>query len=454
MAEMSTDVESIAGPRQLVSLDSLHTAPWNPREIKKPRFQNLCRSLAADPAFLWNRPVCAMANGEIYAGNMRYVAVRYLWENGIPGVNWKEMAQAAGIEPGTIPAIVEDVPEDVARERAIRDNAQWGVWDEELLAEQVYHMAQNGSDIKLIGLTDEELADLAKLIGTDGETTLPGEDPGANPVPTTPVTQPGDLWYMGDHRLICGDATDEHTVTKLMVDAQASVLWTDPPYGVEYVGKTKDALTIKGDQAAGIRTVVEAALRNAQKVLRPSSPFYLCHPPGAQHILFWLAVEAVGWRPHEELIWQKDSMVLGHMDYHLKHEPILYGWTPGPGRPGRGAQEGTRWYGDNSQTSLLVFDRPTQSVDHPTMKPVELIVYCLSNSSRKSEGVLDLFGGSGSTIIAAENCGRVAYLCEIDPGYCDVTIDRWARMTGKEPVRSDGVKWSDLCEQAKIPQES
>jgi len=145
-----------------------------------------------------------------------------------------------------------------------------------------------------------------------------------------------------------------------------------------------------------------------------------------------------GWRYHQEIVWRKDQMVLGHSDYQYIHEPLLYGYLPGRGRPGRGSHVGTRWFGDHSQVSVIDCPRPKRSEEHPTMKPVALIERCLHNSSRPGSNVLDPFGGSGSTLIACEQAGRVAYLCEIDPRYVDVTCRRYQEHTGIVPRRESG----------------
>lgn len=218
---------------------------------------------------------------------------------------------------------------------------------------------------------------------------------------------------------------------------RAALIWTDPPYGVEYVGKTKDALTIQNDGAEGLPGLLVAAFGNATGACTPGTPWYIAHPPGALCLTFGDAIRAVGWRLHQTLIWVKDSMVLGHSDYHFKHEPIYYGFTPGDGRPGRGNHDGSRWRGDHSQVSVFEVPRPKRSEEHPTMKPPALIAHCVGNSSGRGDGVLDLFGGSGSTAVACEQTDRRGYLCEIDPRYVAVTLDRLSGM-GLEPRRADG----------------
>ena len=207
-----------------------------------------------------------------------------------------------------------------------------------------------------------------------------------------------------------------------------------PPYGVGYVGKTKDALTIEND-GWGADALVAAVFVNALDAVNPGAPFYCASPAGSRSFTFWRAIVDAGWQFHEELVWVKDSMVLGHSDYHFRHEPILYGYAPGEGRSGRGKHAGSRWFGDHSQTTVLEYDRPKRSSEHPTMKPVALVAAMLANSTPVGGSVLDPFSGSGSTIIAAEQLGRRCYAMEIDPRYVAVAIKRWEDFTGKTSER-------------------
>jgi DNA modification methylase len=273
------------------------------------------------------------------------------------------------------------------------------------------------------------LADLAGDLPKAGLT-----DPDDAPdLPEEPYVKPGELWVLGNHRFLCGDSTKAEDVERLMTGEVAEAMWTDPPYGVGYVGKGKRALTIANDSASQGPAVFAAACSVAP--LAPCARFYAAVPAGPLQADFLLAIRAVGWRLHQELVWVKNSLVLGHSDYHYRHEPILYGYTPGSGRPGRGAHEGSRWYGDNSASSVLQYDKPSRNDRHPTMKPVGLIEECLSNSTRSGDLVYEPFAGSGSTLIAAERLGRRCYAIEIDPAYAQVTIERWAEFSGLEPSR-------------------
>lgn len=244
-------------------------------------------------------------------------------------------------------------------------------------------------------------------------------------MPEKPRSVRGRVYELGPHRLMCGDATNPADVAALVAGHAAQAVWTDPPYGVEYVGKTAKALTIANDAAAGLQALLTAGFQAADPVLEPGAPFYVAAPAGPRGTDFRSALSAVGWTFHQTLIWVKDAMVLGHSDYHYRHEDVLYGWKPGPGRSGRGRHKGSRWYGDNAQTTVFEVARPKRSAEHPTMKPVELIAPMLANSTRPGDTVYDPFAGSGSTLIAADGLQRRAFLMELDPGYCDVIRDRW-----------------------------
>ncbi|MDP9201130.1 MAG: DNA modification methylase [Gemmatimonadota bacterium] len=250
------------------------------------------------------------------------------------------------------------------------------------------------------------------------------------PLTRTPRARLGDVWELGEHRIACADATD--SLAFVMQGSSADVLWTDPPYGVGYVGKTKKALRIANDDAEGLRSLVDRAFAATDVVLRPGAATYIAHPAGRLSVTFAEAFLDAGWELRQTLIWVKDQMVLGHGDYHYRHEPILYGRKPGTGRWGRG-HDG--WYGGNAETSIFEVPRPRASRDHPTAKPVALVRRCLQNSSTSGDLVLDPFLGSGSTLIAAEQDGRRCVGIELDPCYVDVAVARWEAFTGERARR-------------------
>jgi DNA modification methylase len=218
-----------------------------------------------------------------------------------------------------------------------------------------------------------------------------------------------------------------------MGEQKAQMVWTDPPYGVNYVGKTENKLKIHNDGCAGLKNLLSKTFKTLDQHLVPGSPVYVAHPAGPNSLVFGEAFLATGWSLRQTLVWVKDSMVLGHSDYHYKHEPILFGYKVGEGRLGRG---GKTWQGDNAQTSVFEFPRPKASVDHPTMKPVALVEAMLLNSSRIGSLVLDPFCGSGTTLLAAEKNGRTCFAMEISPGYCDVIVKRWEEFTAQTAVRN------------------
>ena len=245
--------------------------------------------------------------------------------------------------------------------------------------------------------------------------------------PVDPITKPGDLWILGEHRLLCGDSTDAAQVGKLMGGGQADMVLSDPPYGVSYVGKTKDALKVENDELdeEDLTALVVAAFDNAEASCRAGAYWYATVSPGPLHILF-----ADDWKRRgilrQIMVWAKDSMVLGHSEYHYQHEPILFGWIPGDRHKNS----------DRTRTTLWQYDRPKANREHPTMKPVALWAQAVTDGSRQGEIVYDPFLGSGTTLIAAEQLGRKCYGMEISPAYCDVIVKRWETLTGKKAERS------------------
>ena len=283
----------------------------------------------------------------------------------------------------------------------------------------------------------------------------PPEDP-----PTRSKT--GDIWQLGEHRLICGDSTDPKVLEKLMNGEQADLLITDPPYNVDYVGKTKDALKIQNDKMEDVkfRSFLIDAFKAALGAMKPGAAFYIWHAD-IEGFNFRAAVREAGAKIRQCLIWNKNSMVLGHQDYQWKHEPCLYGWKDGAGHYFTDSRKQTtvvedarpdiakmkkeemralllEIFSDKISTTIINEDRPNANDLHPTMKPIKLIARLVRNSSVGGGLVLDTFGGSGSTLIACEQLGRRCYTVELDPHYCDVIIQRWENFTGREAVLLNG----------------
>lgn len=234
----------------------------------------------------------------------------------------------------------------------------------------------------------------------------------------------GDVYLLGEHRLMCGDSTNLSDVEKLMNGELADLLLTDPPYNVNYEGKTKDRLKIENDKMSDstFREFLKDAFECANKVLKPGAVFYIWHAD-SEGYNFRGACYDIGWTVRQCIIWNKNTMVLGRQDYQWKHEPCLYGWKDGASH---------LWASDRKQTTVIDFDKPQRNGEHPTMKPVGLFDYQIKNNTKGSDIVLDLFGGSGTTIIACEQDGRKARVMELDPHYCDVIIQRWENLTGKK----------------------
>lgn len=331
---------------------------------------------------------------------------------------------------------------DVDDERATRimlaDNqtANLASYDDGALAALLVELAATAEGLAGTAFDADDLDDLlSKLEDEPG-----GPQPGDDDLPDRPPakTVPGDVWLLGPHRLLCGDATVPTDMDRLMAGGLADMVWTDPPYGVSYVGKTADALTIQNDELSpeALESFLRLAFASALDATRPGGCWYVAAPAGPLFLPFAVTLaEQDVWR--QTLVWAKNSMVMGRSDYHYRHEAIFYGWRPGAAHHAPP---------DRTHTTLLEFDRPSRSTEHPTMKPVDLIAHCISNSSNVGAVVLDPFGGSGSTLIAAERLGRSARLLELDPGYCDVICARYQKTTGQLPVAESSGREHDFSE--------
>lgn len=255
-----------------------------------------------------------------------------------------------------------------------------------------------------------------------------------------PKTKRGDMYKLGDHYLLCGDSTSEEDVARLMQGEKADLLVTDPPYNValgqngghalrpseaKQLHRRTDGLVIENDSWNSDEEFIEflvKAFKTGLSALNDGASFYIWYAD-TQALNFRLAAKEADMQVRQNLIWNKNTFALGRQDYQWKHEPCLYGWKDGAGH---------NWYGDRKQTTVLDFDKPNRSELHPTMKPVDLFAYLIYNSSKAKDRVLDLFGGSGTTIIACEQTGRCGYSMELDPKYCDVIVARWENLTGRK----------------------
>lgn len=327
-------------------------------------------------------------------------------------------AQKLGLK--TIPCIIaDDLTPDQINAFRLTDNktAELVDWDMSKLEEELQGLAGD-FDMEDFGFKELEMLDEPSEIADDDFDDAPPEEPKA---------KRGDLYQLGEHRLLCGDATDQNDVERLLgAGAQADLYLTDPPYNVAYVGKTKDALTIQNDKMADgdFRQFLVDAFSAADAVMKQGAAFYIWHAD-SEGFNFRGACNDIGWKVRQCLIWNKNSMVLGRQDYQWKHEPCLYGWKDGTSH---------NWYSDRSQTTVIDMDKPSRSADHPTMKPVPLFAYQIQCSTKPGDIVYDSFGGSGTTLIACEQLQRKAMIMELDPRYVDVIIKRWETLTGKSAV--------------------
>jgi DNA modification methylase len=387
----------------LVPIDELRPYARNPRRGDLEAIKQSLRRNNQYQAIVVNR-----RTGEVLVGSHRLRAAKEL--------GWKEIA-----------ATYVDVDDEQAKRIVLADNrtSDLAGYDEAALAALLQELPE------LDGTGYDEQA-LGELLDEVTPVELPGAEEEVPPTPAKPRTRRGDLYRLGRHRLLCGDATCAADYGRLLGSERPQVLVTDPPYGISYEGKTSRRLRIHGDEGNRLEALLEGAFGCVDGALAPGAALYVFHPAGPGSLSFAGCFQAQGWQLRQLLVWVKDSLVLGRSDYHYRHEPILYGFKPASGRLGRG---GEGWYGSNAEQTVLEFPRPRASHEHPTMKPPELLAVALRNSSRRGERVLDPFAGSGSTLVAAEALGREARLIELDPAYCDVIVERFERLTGERAER-------------------
>lgn len=417
--------------------------PKNPRLIRDEHFKKLKQSIEDNPEMLYLRELLVFPHEGKYitiGGNMRLMAMRDL-----------------GYTEAPCKVIPEDTSIEQLKAYTIKDNAAYGEWDYDLLA--------NEWDAELL---DAWCIDVWQE-PTDTKQKETEEDDFDEEVQDIPAkTKAGEIWQLGDHRLMCGDSTKASDVEQLMDGQKADMVFTDPPYGVSYVGVNnpngKEWKMIENDNLRGekLKTFLQAAFENIAAQLRRGGAFYIWFA-SSNHIQFEQAINEAGLRVKQEIIWDK-GMVLGHSDYHWAYEPCLYGCH---------TDTNSTWYGDRSQKTFVAFNRTDirkmtketmqdillhlhegRSVwqikrdavcdyVHPTQKPIALAGMGIKNSSAPGHIVLDLFGGSGSTLMACEQLDRKCRAMEFDPHYCDVIIARWEKYTGKKAKRVQAAKPSE-----------
>ncbi|GFK95467.1 DNA adenine methyltransferase YhdJ [Fundidesulfovibrio magnetotacticus] len=402
------------------------------------------RMMDAIREYGFRAPVLARACGEVVDGRLRLEAATRLGFAEVP----------------VIPADGLTYAQVRAFRLLVNRSATWAAWDDETVALELDELRELEVDLNLTGFDVAELdALLALLPGLGG--TDPDDVP---PVPEVPVTRPGDVWTLGRHRLLCGDATSSADLEALLRGERPELAVTDPPYNVAVEGKAGKILN-DDMSAAAFRAFLGRAFEALYAVLADGAPVYVAHSD-TEGLAFREAFRDAGFKLASCLVWRKNIHVLGRADYHWQHEPVLYGWKP----TGRHA-----WFGGRRQTTLIeampgavllddgrvqiqagddVFilsgqdlavevvpgsvvsvDKPARSDAHPTMKPVALIERFIRNSSRPGALVLDPFGGSGSTLMACESLGRACRTLELDPRFADVIVRRWQEHTGREAVR-------------------
>ena len=364
--------------------------------------------------FKFTNPILVDGANGVIAGHGRLLAARKLGMDELPVIELAHLSEAQ------------------KKAYIIADNklALNAGWDNEMLALELGEIGDLGFDLDLTGFTDEEIA---ALMPEQIEPGLTDED-AVPEVPEQPVTVLGDVWVLGKHRLMCGDSTSIDAVEQLMDGGKANMLHTDPPYGVDYEGVPNDHL-----KDAALVQFLHDALTCAFVVLHPGSNVYVWHAD-ITALEFITAFRSAGFKQARPptIQWIKPSLTMSQGDYHSQNEPCLYGWKEGSGRVR---------VKDRKQTTLWHCDRSSEAKVHPTMKPVELCQRAIENSSVANCVVLDLFGGSGSTLIACEKIGREARLMEFDPKYCDVIVKRWQEYTGKIAIHAEtGQPFAEVTE--------
>lgn len=377
--------------------------------------EQVAQVAASIKEFGFTNPVLVDQDGMIIAGHGRTLAAQRLQMKEVPCLRLSHLSEAQ------------------KRAYVIADNklALNAGWDDELLAVELRDLKDSDFDLSLTGFGDDELADLLAEALEEGLT----DEDSVPEAPETPVTVPGDIWLLGKHRLMCGDATSIENLEKLCEGQLVDMWLTDPPYNVAYEGKTKDALTIKNDEMGNddFRQFLRDSYTAADAVMKPGAVFYIWHADSEGYNFRGAAFD-IEWTIRQCLIWKKQTMVMGRQDYHWQHEPCLYGWKEGAAH---------LWASDRKQTTILEFNRPMRSADHPTMKPVELFEYQILNNTKGADLVLDSFSGSGTTVICCEKIGRRARALELDPVYCDVIVKRWQEYTGKKAIHEETGKSYD-----------
>jgi DNA modification methylase len=390
----------------------------NPRTHSNAQIAQIAASMIE---FGVTNPILVDADDVILAGHARVLAARKLGMKEVPVIVLRHLSPAQ------------------RRALVIADNALAlnAGWDEELLRIELAILHEEDYNLDLVGFDDIELQRL--LEAQDAAEGLTDED-AVPELPETPITVAGDLWNLGDHRVLVGDATVRADVARLMGSDAADLIFTDPPFNVSVHGYTEKKLTIMNDdmQAEQFQQFLLATFSSYRRIVKPGTSMYVCHSSSWQRE-FQNAMEAAGFEVRCQIVWAKNTFAWGFGRYKFQHEPIFYCHVAG---------QKDAWYGDKSQSTLWEEKKPSANRLHPTMKPIELVERALVNSSKAGDIAADLFGGAGSTLIACERRGRKARLMEIDPKYADCTVQRWQQYTGKQAtLDGDGRTFDEIAEE-------
>ncbi len=390
---------------QKIKIESLKPAEYNPRKDLKPEDEEYQKIKKSITEFGYVAPVIVNSNMTVIGGHQR---LKVLKELGYTEVE----------------CVVVDLEQKKEKALNIALNKISGDWDNDKLEELLAELKQTDIDMDITGFSFDEVDEILKDITGSKEDDF-DLDQALNEI-EEPISKRGDVWILGKNRLMCGDSTQKEDVIHLMNSQEADMLLTDPPYNVDYEGKTSEALKIENDNMSETEfyNFLLDSFKNMFDSIKYGGSAYVFHAD-TEGLNFRNAFKSCGFKLAQCLVWVKNTFVMGRQDYQWRHEPILYGWKPGSGH----------YFVDNrKQSTVLEFDKPSRNAEHPTMKPVDLLVYLIKNSSKENDLILDLFGGSGSTLIAAEQTQRRCYTMELDPKYCDVIIKRWENLTGEKAI--------------------
>lgn len=402
----------------------IHELIADPRNARTHTPEQVGQLAAAIAEFGFTNPILIRTNRVIIAGHARLLAARQLDRCEVPVIE------------------VDGLSEAKYRALAIADNQipLNAGWDYDLLRHEIAALEQEDFNMDLLAFSDEELS--ALLAAEERSEDSKDEDAAPDP-PVVAVSILGDLWDLDGHRLLVGDATIGENVIRLMGGDGADLGIADPPYNVGYAGYTKDRLTICGDQmtAEEFQRFLTAGFQSYRTAVKNVASLYVFHSSSWQR-QFQDTLESAGFEVRCQLVWAKNTFAWGHGRYKFRHEPIYYAHVRG---------EKDLWYGDKTQSTLWEVDKPSANRLHPTMKPVQLIERALINSSRAGDVVVDLFAGSGSTLLACERRKRRARLMEIDPKYADVVVRRWQEYCGKvATLEEDGRSFAEVSQQRQV----